>query len=200
MRPTQQLLSAHRDAWNRAMRHPFLRVLEGPVAEAAFRRWLGYEAGWIGQALGGLACAVPQVPRGHRYVVAQALVVLTEELDWLEAYGLEGEREEGLEAADRVVERAFGQGWECSVLVLWTGARLQFDALRGLEPQEELVRAFQERRTSAVVEAFLHDFAELTDLALQKLGMATAGDLLARVVAGQGELWDLGLALLERQE
>ncbi len=200
MRSTHRLLAAHRELWDRAVRHPFLRMLERPPSEEAFRRWLGYEAYWFERALSSFGCLLPQVARHHRYVLAQALMLLTEELDWLEVNALPVPRRgEVQDWADRLGEY-FAQGGDRLMVSVWLATRLQYDALRALAPEDELPRSYLERRTSPVVEAFLHDFEEMAEPAIEKLGLAQASGVLVRVVDAQAALWDLGLALAQGKE
>lgn len=200
MRSTQRLLAAHREIWDRAKRHPFLRLLERPPSERAFRRWLACELRWFERATAAIGCLLSEIPKSHRYVVAQALLLLTEELDWLEVHAEPGLEDPVVEYWGERIRAVFSEGWDRAMTVLWLGTRLFYEGMKPLEPEDELAREYWERRTSAVIEAFLHDFEELADVAIEALGMAEASTLLLEVVEGQMALWDAGLGLVEGKE
>jgi len=200
MRATRRLLAAYREVWDRAKRHPFLRILEKPPSERAVARWLACEARWFERAMAALGCLLSEVPKSHRYVVAQALMLLTEELDWLEVHAEPGIEDPAIDAWGDRVQAVFTQGWDRAMIMVWLGTKLQFDALKPLEPEDDLPRAYWERRTSPVIEAFLHDFEELAEVAVEALGMAEASAILLEVVEGQLALWDVGLKLVEGKE
>ena len=197
MHATQQLLAAHREVWDRAKRHPFLRFLERPPSERAFRRWLACESRWFERATAAVGCLLSEIPKTHRYVVAQALLLLTEELDWIEVYAEPGLESSAVEEWGERIHAVFSQGWERAMIVLWLGTRLFYEAMRPLEPEQELVREYWERRTSTVVEACLHDFEELANAAIEALGLAEASSILLQVVEGQMALWDAGLRIVD---
>ncbi len=182
------------------MRHPFLRMLERPPSEEAFRRWLGYEAYWFEGALTSFGCLLSEVPKRHRYVLAQALMLLTEELDWLEVNALPVPREGEVRAWAGRLHDYLAQGGDRLMVAVWLATRLQYDALRALAPEDELPRSYLERRTSPVVEAFLYDFEEMAEPAIDKLGVGGASRVLVEVVDAQSALWDLGLALAQGKE
>jgi len=200
MRSTYRLLAAHRELWDQAVRHPFLRVLERPPSEEALRRWLGYEAQRFEGALSSLGCLLAEVPKQHRYVLAQALVLLTEELEWLDVNALPVPRASEVEDWSERVRRYFIYGWDRLMISVWLSTRLQYDALRALNPEDELPRSYLERRTSPVIEAFLHDFEEMADPAIERVGLGEASQILVEVVEEQSALWDLGLALAQGKE
>ncbi len=200
MHATRRLLAAHREVWDRAKRHPFLRFLERPPSERAFRRWLACEHRWFERALAAIGCLLSRVPKSHRYVVAQAILLLAEELDWLDVHAEPGFEDPTVEAwADRI-SVVFTEGWERAMIVLWLGTRLFYEGMKPLEPEAELAREYWERRTSTVVEAFLHDFEELADAAIEALGLAEASSILLQVVEGQMALWDAGLRIVRGQD
>lgn len=200
MRSTYRLLAAHRELWDQAVRHPFLRVLERPPTEEALRRWLGYEARWLEGAFASLGCLLADVPKQHRYVLAQALVLLAEELEWLDVNALPVPRGPEGEAWSERVQRYFSYGWDRLMISVWLATRLQYDALRALNPDDELPRSYLDRRTSPVVEAFLHDFEEMADPAIERVGFGEASEILVEVVGELSALWDLGLALAQGKE
>ncbi len=182
------------------MRHPFLRVLEHPPGEDALRRWFGCEARWYERAMAALGCMLKDVPKTHRYVFAQLLMLIAEELDWLEVNANPVSSMMGENCWGERVGGIFAQGWQPAIIVTWLGTRLQYEALRGLDAEDDLAREYLERRTSTVIEAFLHDFEELADTAIEARGLAEASELLLRVVEGLGVLWDRGLRLMEGKE
>ena len=200
MRSTRRLLAASRDIWREAVRHPFLRQLEDENHEDSFRRWLAYEARSLSEALSSLGCLLREAPGSHRYVLAQAVMMMAEELDWVEAHAIASPEAEELGYWVGRLNRALSRGFDRSILLLWLGVKLNFEALWPLSPATELYADYRERRTSAVVEAFLHDFEELAEVAVEALGMAEASAILLEVVEGQLALWDVGLKLVEGKE
>ncbi len=200
MRATQRLIAAHRELWERAERHPFLRVLENPPSERALRRWFSCEARWYEQAMAALGCLLAGVPKSHRYIFAQAIMLLAEELDWLEVNAEPGLSDPAIAYWGERVRRVFSKSWEQAMIMLWLGARIQFEAMRRLDPEDELAREYWERRTSTMMEAFVHDFEELAEPAVEAIGLADASGLLLQVVEGQTALWDVGLKLVEGEE
>ena len=197
MRSTRRLLAAYREVWERARRHPFFQRLEGPGAAGGLRRWLALEQRWFERTLASLGCLLAEVPKTHRYVLAQALMLIAEELDWMDVHVDPTPLGDELAEVLAEVDRVFRQGPEQAVVVLWLGARLQYEALRPIQPVDELARVYWERRTAPVIEAFLHDFEELAEGSVEALGLGKAGELLLDVVKGQTALWDLGLTLFD---
>jgi len=196
VRPTQVLLERVRDEWGRVLRHPFPRRLAAGVGAAGFREWLGLEAA-LAEAMAGLvAPVVPKAPKPHRYVLAQALLFLVEEAEWLETQARG--RPPLPEATARLarLRPAPRTEWKRVATEFWLGGSAYFHALRAVRPEDEWVRAYWERRTSAIIAAFLHDFAELADLALARYPGAAAVPHARRVLAGLAGFWDLGLGLL----
>ena len=197
MRSTYRLLAAHRELWDQAVRHPFLRVLERPPTEEALRRWLGYEARWFEGAFASLGCLLSKVPKEHRYVLAQALMLMAEELEWLDVNAIPVPDPAEAEEWSNRVQHYFSYDWDRLMIAVWLGARLEYDGLRALNPEDELARSYLERRTSPFVEAFLHDFEEMADPAIERVGLSEASNILLQVVEELSALWDLGLALAE---
>ncbi len=197
MRATRRLLAANREVWDRAKRHPFLRVLERPPTERILRRWFACESRWYHRAMAALGCLLSEVPKSHRYVVAQALMLLAEELDWLDVHSEPVPENPEIEEWGERVYAVIAQGWDRAMVLIWLGTRLQYEALEPLQPEDELARSYWERRTSPIVEAFLHDFEELAEIAVEVLGIAESTAILLRAVEGQVALWDVGLRLVE---
>ncbi len=196
MRPARRLLGALGEAWTRVQDHPFPRRLAAGVAPERLRRWLGLEGRFAEQMVAVIAPIVPRAPKTHRYVLAEALLFLVEEADWLETQG-RGEVALGPVSEDlrRLVFRPPAE-WELVAIEVWLGGLAYYEALRPHRPEEETARAYWERRTSAIVGAFLHDFEELADLALARAPGELAALKARQVLAGLARFWDLAVRVL----
>lgn len=151
---TTGLLERHREAWDGAIRHPFLDgVREGDLPADAFETWLAQDYLYVSDLLPFQARLLARTPREAQGVVAGGLVALIEELDWFEEMAekrdltLDVERHPTAAAYKNLLRDLEDEPYPVAVTALWAIELAYLEAWRSAAPGHPDYRPFVEHWT-----------------------------------------------------
>lgn len=187
--------------WAELADQPFLRRLrQGRVGVGAFERWLAQERYLYEGILGLQTALLRQAPQRHRLVLAQAVVITVEELDWMEYLELPDlplhpARQGYLE----FLAALEGEPYAVGTVVHWARQKAVCEAWRSVGPLEGLPGEFSEHWLAPETQALTHDLGSLT---LEAADGSPPGEMDAwvrRVLEQEARGWEMGLefALLD---
>jgi len=174
---------------------PFLtRLRQGRVGRRAFEGWLVQERCLYEGILGLQTSLLRRAPPPHRLIVAQALVITIEELDWMESLELPNlpVHPVRLEYLD-FLETLEHESYEVGTVAHWVRQRAFFDAWRSLGPLEDLPGEFSEHWLAPETQALTHDLGSLALEAANNLPQGVVDEWVARVLAQEQSSWQMAL-------
>ncbi|MBF6594772.1 MAG: hypothetical protein IVW51_10025 [Thermaceae bacterium] len=181
--------------WAEIVDQPFLRLLrQGRVSNRAFQHWLTQERylyeGMLGFQTALLRRARPQ----HRLIVAQALVITVEELDWMDSLNLPARpiHPMRLEYLD-FLETLEHQSYEIGTLAHWVRQKAFFDAWQAAGSLEELPGEFSEHWLAPEAQALTHDLGSLALEVTDTLPHHELDEWVAQVLAQEQTSWEMAL-------
>jgi thiaminase/transcriptional activator TenA len=189
------LLTDHAEAWDRAIRHPFLDgVRTGSLDPTAFDTWLAQDALFITDLLAFQARLVARAPRGAQRLLAEGVVALVAELDWLEAQAAT----RGLSLAVQplpttaayagLLRRLDTSPYPIAVTALWVLERVYLLAWQHAAPGAAAFQPCVQHWTAEGFSSYVDGLAGLADAA------GAPDDLVAEVLALETAFWDTALS------
>jgi formylaminopyrimidine deformylase / aminopyrimidine aminohydrolase len=180
--------------WTAATRHPFLdAVRDGTITDAAFDRWLGQDALFVGDLLTFQARLLGRAPRSAQAVLAGGCVALVAELDW---FALKA-RHRGIDLAQppssatvayrELLLRLDAMPYDAAITALWALERVYLlawtSAVSSTSPFGEFIDHWTEPEFATYVEA-------LGELAIPAGHKALIDEVLSQEVT----FWDMAFS------
>lgn len=206
MHPTkrvQSLRERHLPRWQSFAGQPFLQRLRGgSVSPVAIGRWLTqlyyFDELMMRFQLGILR----QAPREHRVLLAQVVLNMVEEMDWLLSEGVDlGEAPD----PSRQNYQAFFQDlqrlpYPHLTVMHWAAHQVFMDALKTVSVPGERLQAILERWADSGFGAILYDLAVLADEALEHLDLSELDAPLNRLFDLEERSWEMALRIAEEAD
>ncbi len=185
-------LRAFRD-WAQLTKQPFIGLVQqGKVSTPALKRWLAQEQYLYEAELKLLAVLLQHAPRHHRLILANAVLMAVEELDWLAELELPQSPphvacRDYLAFWSRLQKAPYAQG----LLAFWARKRAFFEAWRvvGYGGTEELVLTLSQHWLAPEAQALLHDLGSLTMELSAEIPTTKSSELVAQVLRLEQAAW-----------
>lgn len=181
--------------WAEIVDQPFLsRLRQGQVGRGAFERWLVQERYLYEGVLGLQTALLRRAPSPHRLIVAGALVITVEELDWMESLELPKlpPHPARLEYLD-FLEMLEHEPYEVGTVAHWVRHKAFFDAWRSLGPLDDLPGEFSEHWLAPEAQALTHDLGSLALETADGLPQAVVDEWVSKVLAQEQTGWRMAL-------
>lgn len=197
------LRKRHAVRWQSFAAHPFLqRLRRGDVPPAALDRWLTqlyyFDELMMRFQLGLLR----QAPREHRALLAQIVLNMVEEMDWLLEKG--ADLTEAPDAPRQAYQRFFRDleslPYPHLTVLHWATHHVFIDALKTVNTPDERLRAILERWADDGFGAILHDLTALAEEALECVEPSELDAPLNRLFDLEQSSWDTALRMAEEAE
>ncbi|WP_119278421.1 hypothetical protein [Calidithermus roseus] len=143
-----------------------------------------------------------QAPREHRVLLAQIVLNMVEEMDWLLS--------QGIDLSDppdpsRQTYQAFFQDlqrlpYSHLTVMHWATHQVFMDALKTLDTPDERLQAILERWADGEFGAILYDLAVLADEALEHLDLSEFDAPLNRLFDLEDSSWEMALRIAEEAD
>jgi len=199
----QGLRERHLRRWKSFAAHPFVqRLREGSVPPVAIARLLTqlyyFDELMMRFQLGILR----QAPREHRVLLAQVVLNMVEEMDWLLSQGIDLSEPPD---PSRQTYQAFFQDLQCLpypqlTVMHWAVHQVFMDTLKTIEAPDEHLQAILERWADDGFGAILYDLAVLADEALEHLDLAELDAPLNRLFDLENSSWEMALRIAEETD
>ncbi|WP_169336597.1 hypothetical protein [Calidithermus timidus] len=178
------------------------RLREGSVSPVALGRWLTqlyyFDELMMRFQLGILR----QAPREHRVLLAQIVLNMVEEMDWLLSQGIDLSEPPH---PSRQSYQAFFQDLQCLpyphlTVMHWATHQVFMDALKTIDAPDERLQVILERWADGGFGAVLYDLAVLADEALEHLDLSELDAPLNRLFDLEDSSWEMALRIAEEAD
>lgn len=193
----------HWDSWSKLQSQPFLRLLrQGKVPSDALRRWMTQDFYFLEGLVRFQALLLQRAPRPDRMVLAQAIVMSVEDLDWLSAQDLDlsQPRHNTTEAYLEFLGGLAARSYELGSVLHWVLRRSFLDAWLTLKTENDLLFELSQRWSAPEFKALEHDIAGLADCYIEKVPPEELAPAVEGIVAHELAFWKMAEEFLNREQ
>lgn len=189
--------------WAEILTHPFLDHLRsGDLRRPTIRAWLTQDYFFVEAILRFQAILLTKAPRAHQIILAQGLVGLIDELDWLDTQELDTSpsphtaRERYITFLSQLADEPYQLG----LFGLWALQWVFLDTWSAVGPTMEPFSELVEHWTAKEFQAYVYDLGEITDEALRPLWEKPLAPEVRRIMQlimdHELATWDMALSFM----